>query len=41
MIKLVNQLLVGTHLAAAAEAMALARAAGADLRQVYDLLITG
>jgi 3-hydroxyisobutyrate dehydrogenase-like beta-hydroxyacid dehydrogenase len=40
MIKLVNQLLVGTHLAAA-EAMALARAAGADLRQVYDLLITG
>jgi len=41
MIKLVNQLLVGTHLAAAAEAMALAQAAGADLRQVYDLLITG
>lgn len=41
MIKLVNQLLVGTHLAAAAEAMALARAAGADLQQVYDLLITG
>lgn len=41
MIKLVNQLLVGTHLAAALEAMALARAAGADLKQVYDLLITG
>jgi 3-hydroxyisobutyrate dehydrogenase len=41
MIKLVNQLLVGAHLAAAAEAMALARAAGADPRQVYDLLITG
>lgn len=41
MVKLVNQLLVGTHLAAAAEAMALARAAGADLQQVYDLLITG
>ena len=41
MIKLVNQLLVGTHLAAAAEAMALAQAAGADLQQVYDLLITG
>jgi 3-hydroxyisobutyrate dehydrogenase len=41
MIKLVNQLLVGTHLAAAAEAMALARAAGADLRQVFDLLSTG
>ncbi|MCC7369367.1 MAG: NAD(P)-dependent oxidoreductase [Chloroflexi bacterium] len=41
MIKMVNQLLVGTHLAAAAEAMALARAAGADLQQVYDLLITG
>lgn len=41
MIKLVNQLLVGTHLAAAVEAMALARAAGADLQQVYDLLITG
>ncbi len=41
MVKMVNQLLVGTHLAAAAEAMALARAAGADLQQVYDLLITG
>jgi 3-hydroxyisobutyrate dehydrogenase len=41
MIKLVNQLLVGTHLAAAAEAMALAAAAGADLQQVFDLLITG
>ena len=40
-IKLVNQLLVGTHLAAALEAMALAQAVGADLRQVYDLLITG
>lgn len=41
MIKLVNQLLVGTHLAAAAEAMVLAQAAGADLQQVYDLLISG
>ena len=41
MIKLVNQLLVGTHLAAAAEAMALASAAGADLQQVFDLLKTG
>jgi 3-hydroxyisobutyrate dehydrogenase len=41
MIKLVNQLLVGTHLAAAAEAMALAAAAGADLQQVFDLLKTG
>jgi 3-hydroxyisobutyrate dehydrogenase len=41
MVKMVNQLLVGTHLAAAAEAMALARAAGTDLQQVYDLLITG
>jgi len=41
MVKMVNQLLVGTHLAAAAEAMALARAAGTDLQQVYDLLISG
>lgn len=41
MVKLVNQLLVGTHLAAAAEAMALAAAAGADLQQVFDLLKTG
>jgi len=41
MIKLVNQLLVGTHLAAAAEAMALAAAAGADIQQVFDLLKTG
>jgi putative dehydrogenase len=41
MVKLVNQLLVGTHLAAAAEAMALAAAAGADLKQVFDLLVTG
>lgn len=41
MVKLVNQLLVGTHLAAAAEAMALAAAAGADLQQVFALLKTG
>lgn len=41
MVKMVNQLLVGTHLAAAVEAMALARAAGTDVQQVYDLLLTG
>lgn len=40
-IKMVNQLLVGTHQAAAIEAMALAKAAGADLKQVYELLISG
>jgi 3-hydroxyisobutyrate dehydrogenase len=40
-IKMVNQLLVGTHMAATIEAMALARAVGADLQQVYDLLISG
>ncbi|EFX05591.1 ketose-bisphosphate aldolase class-ii family protein [Grosmannia clavigera kw1407] len=39
-VKLVHQLLVGTHVAAAAEAMALAAKAGLDTREVYDIIIT-
>lgn len=36
--KMVNQLLVGTHIAAAAEAMALATKAGLNTREVYDII---
>src|SRR5258707_596536 len=36
LIKTVNQLLAGVHIATAAEAMALAAKAGADTRAVYD-----
>lgn len=37
-VKMVNQLLVGTHIAAAAEAMALARNAGLNTREVYNII---
>jgi putative dehydrogenase len=37
-VKMVNQLLAGVHIAAAAEAMALATRAGADPRQVYEVI---
>jgi 3-hydroxyisobutyrate dehydrogenase len=37
-VKLVNQLLAGVHIAAAAEAMALCLRAGADPRTVYDVI---
>lgn len=40
-VKLINQLLVYTHLAVTAEAMAMGAAAGVDLEQVYELLTTG
>jgi L-threonate 2-dehydrogenase len=40
-VKLINQLLVGTHLAASAEAFALASAAGVDARQLYEVLTSG
>lgn len=36
--KMVNQLLVGTHIAAAAEAMALAAKAGLNTREVYNII---
>ncbi len=36
--KIVNNLMAGANLAAAAEAMAIARAAGLDLRQVFDVV---
>jgi putative dehydrogenase len=39
--KLINQLLVGTHLAATAEAFALGTAAGVDPRQLYEVLSSG
>jgi L-threonate 2-dehydrogenase len=38
LIKTVNQLLAGVHIATAAEAMALAAKAGADTRAVYDVI---
>lgn len=38
--KMVNQLLVGTHIAAAAEAMALAAKAGLNTREVYNIIIS-
>lgn len=37
--KTVNQLLVGIHIAAAAEVMAVAARAGLNTRQVYDLIV--
>ena len=37
-VKLINQLLVGTHLVATAEAMAMGAAAGVDLHQLYEIL---
>lgn len=37
-VKTVNQLLVGTHIAAAAEAMALATKAGLNTREVYNII---
>ena len=40
-VKLINQLLVGIHLAATAEAFALASAAGVDAEQLYQVLTSG
>ncbi|MBV9354001.1 MAG: NAD(P)-dependent oxidoreductase [Chloroflexi bacterium] len=40
-VKLINQLLVGVHLAATAEAMAMGQAAGIDLGQLYEVLCHG
>lgn len=40
-VKMVNQLLAGVHIAAAAEAMGLAARMGLNTRQVYDGLIKG
>lgn len=37
-VKMVNQLLAGVHIAAAAEAMALGVRAGADARQLYEII---
>lgn len=37
-IKMVNQLLVGTHIAAASEAMGLAAKAGLNTREVYNII---
>lgn len=37
-VKMINQLLAGVHIAAAAEALTLARAAGLDLATVYDII---
>jgi 3-hydroxyisobutyrate dehydrogenase len=37
-VKMINQLLAGVHIAAAAEAIALATRAGADPRQVYEVI---
>jgi 3-hydroxyisobutyrate dehydrogenase-like beta-hydroxyacid dehydrogenase len=37
--KMINQLLAGTHIAAAAEAMGLAAKAGLNTRQVYDIIV--
>ncbi|RDW64415.1 uncharacterized protein DSM5745_09826 [Aspergillus mulundensis] len=37
-IKMVNQLLVGTHIAAASEAIAFATRAGLDTREVFDII---
>jgi 3-hydroxyisobutyrate dehydrogenase-like beta-hydroxyacid dehydrogenase len=39
-VKMINQLLAGTHIAAAAEAMGLAAKAGLNTRQVYDIIVT-
>ena len=40
-VKMINQLLVGVHVVAAAEAMALATKAGADPQTVYDVITHG
>jgi putative dehydrogenase len=40
-VKMINQLLVGVHVAAAAEAVALAARAGADPKIVYDVITHG
>jgi len=40
-VKMINQLLVGTHVVAAAEAIALAARAGADPKVVYDVITHG
>ncbi|KAL3465700.1 NAD-binding of NADP-dependent 3-hydroxyisobutyrate dehydrogenase-domain-containing protein [Aspergillus heterothallicus] len=37
-VKMINQLLVGTHIAAASEAIALATKAGLDTREVFDII---
>jgi 3-hydroxyisobutyrate dehydrogenase-like beta-hydroxyacid dehydrogenase len=37
-VKMVNQLLAGVHIAAAAEAMGLAAKMGLNTRQVYDII---
>lgn len=37
-VKMVNQLLVGTHIAAASEAMGLAAKAGLNTREVYNII---
>jgi 3-hydroxyisobutyrate dehydrogenase-like beta-hydroxyacid dehydrogenase len=39
-VKMINQLLAGIHIAAAAEAMGLAAKAGLNTRQVYDIILT-
>jgi 3-hydroxyisobutyrate dehydrogenase-like beta-hydroxyacid dehydrogenase len=39
-VKMINQLLVGTHIVAAAEAMALAARAGLNTREVYEIICT-
>lgn len=38
-VKMINQLLVGAHIAAAAEAMALATKAGLNTREVYNIIV--
>jgi hypothetical protein len=38
-VKMINQLLAGTHIAAAAEAMGLAAKARLNTRQVYDIIV--
>jgi len=38
-VKMINQLLVGTHIAAASEAMGLAALAGLNTREVYDIIV--
>lgn len=40
-IKAINQLLVGVHMCAAAEAFTLARQSGLDLNMVYDVICSG
>jgi 3-hydroxyisobutyrate dehydrogenase-like beta-hydroxyacid dehydrogenase len=38
-VKMINQLLAGVHIAAAAEAMGLAAKAGLNTRQVYEIIV--